>query len=85
MAKIGSILTLHSFIWQGMLEAYTVKDTDMGYATSTFTPKSEAELRRVIGTAHRLGMSVIPYISPCYFGNSRVPQAGRRCRGSSKR
>ena len=68
-SKIGSILTLHSWIWQGSHESTYGIERDDSWATTTFVPKNEQELRRVVNTAHKLGMKVIPYTSPYYFGN----------------
>ncbi len=68
-SKIGPVLTLHCWIWQGIRgSAYGIQ-LDDSWATTTFVPKNEQELRRVVNTAHRLGMKVIPYMSPFYFGN----------------
>ncbi len=67
--KIGTVLTLHSWIWQGSRKSTYGIEQDDSWATTTFVPKNEQELRRVINTAHRLGMKVIPYTSPFYFGN----------------
>ena len=70
-SKIGRILTLHSWIWQGSHgNAYGI-EWDESWSTKAFTPKDEKELRRVINTAHKRGMKVIPYTSPYYFGDSR--------------
>ena len=68
--EIGPVLTLHSWIWQGSHGSAYGIERDDSWATATFVPKNERELRRVVETAHRLGMKVIPYASPFYFGNS---------------
>lgn len=70
-SKIGPILTLHSWIWQGSRGSTYGIEQDESWSTTTFMPKDERELRRVINTAHDRGMKVIPYMSPFYFGDSR--------------
>lgn len=67
--NIGSVLTLHGWIWQGIDGSAYGIEKDQSWATTTFVPKSTSELQRVVTTAHSLGMKVIPYMSPCYFGN----------------
>ncbi len=70
-SKIGPVLTLHSWIWRGSRGSTYGIEQDESWSTTTFVPKDEPELRRVISTAHERGMKVIPYMSPYYFGDSR--------------
>ena len=74
-SKIGPVLTLHSWIWKGTVGSTYGVEQDNSWATTTFEPKDKAEMRRVINTAHRLGMKVVPYMSPLYFGK---PEGGAR-------
>jgi hypothetical protein len=62
----GSVLALHSWIWQGTNGSQSGLDKDDSWATREFKPKSTEELDRVIKTAHRLKMKVIVYMSPFY-------------------
>lgn len=64
--KFGSVLTLHSWIWKGSSGEKTGVEKDDSWLGHDFKPKSEKELKRVIQTAHSLGMKVIPYMSPFY-------------------
>ena len=66
--RFGSILTLHSWIWQGTTGQTMEKDNSWG--TTAFVPRDALELQRVLGTAHRLGIEVVPYMSPYYFGDA---------------
>jgi len=66
---IGSVLALHSWIWQGSQGSTYGIEQDDSWATMAFVPKDAQELQRVVEAAHRLGMKVIPYMSPYYFGN----------------
>ncbi len=66
-SKHGSILVLHSWIWQGKTGSQYGVMMDDSWAVSKYEPKSEKELVRVVKTAHDLGMKVIVYMSPYYF------------------
>ena len=68
-ARLARFWPCPSTSGKGTWEARTGMWNDQAYATSTFTPKNDAELRRVIATAHSLGMKVIPYTSPLYYNN----------------
>lgn len=65
--KYGSVLTLHSWIWKGSKGSQYGIEQDTSWRVARYEPKSDKELRRVIRTAHRLKMKVIPYMSPYYF------------------
>jgi hypothetical protein len=67
------VVVLHEGLWTGKLtrdgkEVRTVKDlyAEGAYASHDFVPFDEGELARTVATAHRLGMKVIPYMSPFY-------------------
>jgi hypothetical protein len=67
------VLVLHEGLWAGKLtragkEVRTVADiyAEGAYASYDYRPSDENELLRTIATAHRLGMKVIPYMSPFY-------------------
>jgi len=64
--KFGSVLTLHSWIWKGTNDADARVEKDDSWLVRDFKPKSGEELTRVVKTAHRLGMKVIPYMSAHY-------------------
>ena len=64
--KFGSVLTLHSGIWQGTNGRNMRVEKDNSWLVRDFKPKSEEELTRVAKTAHRLKMKVIPYMSAHY-------------------
>ena len=64
--KFGSVLTLHSFIWQGTTGGDARVEKDNSWLARDFKPKNEEELTRVVKTAHRLKMKVIPYMSAHY-------------------
>jgi hypothetical protein len=73
--KFGSVLTLHSWIWQGTTGRNARVEKDNSWLARDFRPKSEEELARVVRTAHRLKMKVIPYMSAFY--QSDPTPAGR--------
>ena len=73
--KFGSVLTLHSWIWQGTNGSIARVEKDDSWLGRDFKPKSAEELTRVIKTAHRLKMKVIPYMS-AYYQSDSTP-AGR--------
>jgi hypothetical protein len=73
--KFGSVLTLHSWIWQGTNGRNARVEKDDSWLARDFRPKSDEELARVIQTAHRLKMKVIPYMSAFY--QSDPTPAGR--------
>jgi hypothetical protein len=64
--RLGSVLTLHSWIWRGKQGSQYGVEHDESYAAADFEPKSAEEFRRVVRTAHALDMKVIPYMSPYY-------------------
>jgi len=73
--KLGSVLTLHSWIWEGTNGRNARVEKDDSWLGRDFKPKSEEELTRVTRTAHRLKMKVIPYMSAFY--QSDPTPAGR--------
>ncbi len=78
-ARWGNILVLH--VWQQGAGPYRRNETASrsdfyqkaaNWACWRYIPLDEAELARVLKTAHQAGMQVLPYVSPYYFpGNSR--------------
>jgi hypothetical protein len=64
--KFGSVLTLHSWIWQGTNGSTARVEKDDSWLVRDFRPKSDEELARVTRTAHHLKMKVIPYMSAYY-------------------
>ena len=64
--RLGSVLTLHSWIWKGTAGSQYGVEHDNSCETPDFEPKSAEEFRRVVRTAHALDMKVIPYMSPYY-------------------
>ena len=67
------VLVLHEGLWAGKLTregkpVETVKDlyAEGAYVSHDFEAFDEKELVRTIQTSHRLGMKVIPYMSPFY-------------------
>ena len=64
--KFGSVLTLHSWIWQGTNGRNARVEKDNSWLGRDFKAKNEEELARVVKTAHRLKMKVIPYMSAHY-------------------
>ena len=69
----GSILALHSWIWKSPKgESKEPVMMDDSWAVATYVPRDEKEMVRVVETAHRLGMKVIPYMSPYYFTGGTI-------------
>lgn len=78
-ARYGNVLILH--VWQkgaGPFQGNEISSRAEWYgksamwATWRYEPLDEGELNRVVGTAHGLGMYVLPYMSPAYFpGNAQ--------------
>jgi len=75
-SRFGNILILHEENWLGKMTRRGLPcdistreglDMDMPWANYHYIPRDEAEMRRVIDTAHRCGMKVLPYMSP-YHG-----------------
>ncbi len=71
------VLVLHEGLWAGKLTragrpVETVADlyAEGAYVSHDFEAFDEAELVRTVRTAHRLGMKVIPYMSP-YYASAR--------------
>jgi len=64
--RYGSVLTLHSWVWKGSSGSRYGVEKDNSWTAGDFEPKSAEEFRRVVQTAHSLGMKVIPYMSPYY-------------------
>lgn len=69
----ANVLVLHEGIWQGKLtragkRVETLEDiyAEAAGCCHEYVPVDEAELFRVVGKAHSLGMKVIPYMSPFY-------------------
>jgi hypothetical protein len=71
-SKVGTVLALHHFTWQGNAGSTYGVWNDLSNIQTTFTPKNDAELRRVVSTAHSVGMKVLPYMSPFYYGGVSV-------------
>jgi hypothetical protein len=71
-SRHGSILVLHSWIWQGTTGSQYGVMMDDSWAVSKYVPKSEKELVRVVKTAQGLGMKVIVYMSPYYFKGGSI-------------
>lgn len=76
-SEFTTVLVLHEGLWEGKLTRAgkpieTVKDlyADASYASHNFKSADEKELVRTIRTAHKLGMKVIPYMSP-FFSSAR--------------
>ena len=72
-----SVLVLHEGLWAGKLTRrgkpiVTVADlyAEGAYASHDFVAFDENELVRTVKTAHRLGMKVLPYVSP-YYASAR--------------
>ena len=72
-SRQANVLVLHEGLWQGKLtragkQIESVADiyADAAYASYDFPPVDDDELRRTVDTAHKLGMKVIPYMSPFY-------------------
>ena len=75
-AKVGNILTLHSWAAVGagpMKMNHEVRSREDMYeqyapwAARYLATTNEPELTRVVDLAHKLGMRVIPYFSPLFF------------------
>jgi hypothetical protein len=64
--RFGSVLTLHSWVWKGKAGSQYGVEHDNSYEAPDFEPKSAEEFRRVVRTAHALGIKIIPYMSPYY-------------------
>lgn len=74
LSRSGNILALH--VWQkgagpdrdkeitGRVDLYMRAAPQ---ASRVYAPLDEAELKRVVETAHRCGMRVVPYMSPLFF------------------
>ena len=72
-SEYANILVLHTMIWQGKRtrasQPLTSVDdvySDAAWSCFDYVPVNEEELRRVIATAHSVGMRVIPYMSPMF-------------------
>jgi len=72
-SEYANILVLHTKIWQGKRtragQALTSVDdvyADAAWSCFDYVPVDENELRRVVATAHSVGMRVIPYMSPMF-------------------
>ena len=72
-SRYGNVLVLHEMLWQGKLTRAgkpigNLDDLllDACFCTHDYVAVDERELDRVVKTAHRRGMKVIPYMSPNY-------------------
>ena len=72
-APYANILVLHDQIWHGQrtvrglpMETTEHLLADAAYCSYDWVPADEAELRRVVRTAHDHGMRVLPYQSPTF-------------------
>ncbi len=62
-SKYVKLVTLHQGIWAGDRRQEPV---------GPYMIEDESEFRRVIATCHRLGLKLIPYMSPFYFHDQSV-------------
>lgn len=72
-APFANILVLHTQIWHGQrtvrglsLDSTDELLADAAYCSYDWVPLDDAELRRVVDTAHAHGMRVLPYLSPTF-------------------
>ena len=67
-SKFGRVLILHAWIWQGKSGKEFGMEQDDSWTTPKFEPKSEEEFLRVVKTAHKFKIKVLPYMSPLFSG-----------------